>query len=230
MLKADIRTIVRLVLLLEADASGNPPFVQDSNGVRALKFTGIPNIVAYTAGLNSVERENLRGLLNLKPVAEITQYDQDIIAACSAARVNPALFKALGLMESDLGKNMETGQAGQTAKGFIHMTASTYRPYATKIGARETEMDAIMRDPRKSIPVCAMHLRYLVDKFSTPERVAFSVKNGEYKLSNLAAGLKGDAAQKKVSSALSDSSYTKIALILREMFSTSGPLPVGMKI
>lgn len=218
----NLASLVRYILLTES----SPAFVQTVNKKPSIKYDKIPGIQSIESRLSATQRQNLRGLLEFRPIEDLNRYDQEILSGCTSANVNPALFKALGLMESQLGKLMSSG--GSSARGFIHMTRSTYLPYADKVGVREQDMDKLMLDPAGSIPVCALHLRYLVDKFHTPERVAYSVKNGEYKISKLTAGMKGSAADQKVSSEISDSDYTQICLALRQLFSTSGPLQVGI--
>lgn len=235
-----LTAIVRSVLLAEGDDKTakdpkdeeKPTFVQSSKNGPALKYDGIPGIRSYEKRLTATQRDSLRVLLNLRTVQNFTQYDDDILAAASAANVNPALLKALGLLESSLGERMTVPSDDGTARGFIHMTMGTYTDFAKKMGIPTQGLDSLMEDPRRSLPICAAYLRYLVDKFRTPDRVAFSVKNGEYKIGKIgdeAKKSKQDAA-KKVGSALSNSDYTQIALVLREMFGPTGAIPVGTEL
>lgn len=221
--ESSVRKIVREILLAEASGSSH---IQTRNGKPALKFDGISGISAIVSQLTEPQRQSMRGLLNLMYVEDFVRYDRDILAASSSVGINPALFKALGLMESALGKKMQS--TGSTARGFIHMTQGTYQDFARKMGIPLAGLDDRMLDPSGSIPICAGYIKYLVDKFKTPERVIFSVKNGEYKIGKISGeGTPPDAAQKRVSAAISDSDYTQITLALRALFGASGPLPVG---
>ena len=213
--------LVRRVLLLEGETDAS--YVQTASGKRVIKYDGITGITSLASNLSETQRTTFRNLLNLRPVDDLVKYDDDILAACSAQKINPALFKALALMESQLGKQMTTGGGG-SARGFIHMTQSTYLPYAGNVGVKAADMDALMLDPKRSIPVCAMHLKYLIDKFKTPEAVAFSVKNGEYKISKIKSGPDGS---RKASTEISNSDYTQITLALRALFNKDGAFPVG---
>jgi hypothetical protein len=106
------------------------------------------------------------------------------------------------------------------------MTRGTYSDYFDEsVGFEERER--IMLSPEESIPICARHVRHLIDELKTPEAVIFAVKNGENKTSKATQGLSAKDAAEKKTSMYRDSDYTQAALALRQLFGKDGPMPVG---
>ena len=209
--------ITRSVLLNEAPQTN---FWDKSGEKRILSF---PKMKRYFTSLGV--KGSALGLLEkrLHTMSEdvLGLYDSLIISESSKQGVNPALIKAMGLLESKLGRVM-TGE--DTQAGFIHMTRATYKSYFPD-GTSVEEMVRVMESPEESLPICVAHVKHLIDVHRSPEAVIFSVKNGEYKLSKATKDAENPEAKKK--SLISDSDYTQAALALRKLFAKDGPMPVG---
>lgn len=218
----DFREIIRQFVLLESvDKQG---FWVKSGSRMILDF---PKMRSYFAGLSprptGGAMEMLEGQLHTFEHDAFYQYDSAIIQACADVGIKASLFKAMGLLESKLGERMK---GKDTQKGFIHMTRGTYSGYFDEsVGFEERER--IMLSPEESIPVCARHVRHLIDELKSPEAVIFAVKNGENKTANATKGLSSKDASERKTSMYRDSDYTQASLALRQLFGKDGPMPVG---
>jgi hypothetical protein len=220
----NLHDLVRTVVL--AEAGGGSGFWVKSGSRRILDF---PKLRPYfmrlsprpTGGAMTMLEEQLHTFEH----DAFYQYDSLIIQACSDVGIKPSLFKAMALLESKLGARMK-GEDSQ--KGFIHMTRATYSGYFDEsVGFEERER--IMLSPEESIPVCARHVRHLIDELKTPEAVIFAVKNGEFKTAKATKGLSAKDAAEKKTSMYRDSDYTQASLALRQMFGKDGLMPVGRR-
>jgi hypothetical protein len=216
---AGLRLIARHVLLTEGVHSS---WWTNNTPERKLVFDKMSSYFSKV-GLSPSDIEFLKPRLDTFRHSDLSRYDGLILKECKQVGINPALFKAMALLESSLGQAIK-GQ--KTQKGFIHMTRDTYVPYFPG-GTPAEEIERVMLSPEESIPVCARHVKYLIEKFKTPGAVIFSVKNGENKLSKMTQGMDSKTSAEKKESLISDSSYTQASLALRKLFSTDGPMPVG---
>jgi hypothetical protein len=220
----NLRDLARAAVL-EEGSIGSSFWVKSGSG-RILSFEKMkPYLVSLDVGLKPGDLELLKIRLDFFRHEDFVKYDKLIIRECSAESVNPALFKAMGLLESSLGRMMK-GDGSQ--KGFIHMTRDTYDSYFSD-DVSYNEREETMLSPERSMPICVRHVKYLIDKFKVPEEIIFAVKNGENKVSKSIKGLEKEEADKLKTSMIDNSKYTQAALALRQAFAKSGPLPVGGK-
>ena len=212
-----LHAITRSILLTESSSTG---FWDKSGSRRILSF---PKMKKYFVGLGVKKPtlDFLEGRLHTMSEDTLSRHDSLIISESAKHGVNPALIKAMGLLESKLG-NVMTGEGTQA--GFIHMTRATYKSYFPE-GTSDEEMARVMSSPEESLPICVAHVKHLIEKFKTPELVIFAVKNGEYKISKETKGAENPEAKKK--SMIADSDYTQASLALRKLFAKDGPMPVG---
>jgi len=218
----NLHDLVRKVVLAESGV-GAGFWVKSGTG-RILSFKKMkPYLQSLDVGLTQKDLDFLEPRLDFFRYDDFVKYDQLIIQECAKERVNPALFKAMGLLESGLGRSMK---GDDSQKGFIHMTRDTYDSYfSDDVGYNERE--ETMLSPERSMPICVRHVKYLIDKFKVPEEIIFAVKNGENKVSKSIKGMEKEKADKLKTSMIDNSKYTQAALALRQAFSKSGPLPVG---
>jgi hypothetical protein len=218
-MRSQLTSLVRAVLLTESQTVS----FWDSEGPdRKLVFDKMRSYFKGL-GLSSSTIDFLDKRLDTLRHGVLSQYDEKIIEESKSVGINPALFKALALLESKIGQEMK---GKDTQKGFIHMTLDTYAPYFPA-GTSPEEIERVMLSPEESLPVCARHVKHLIEKFKAPGAVIFSVKNGEYKLSKATKGMAAKQRAARKESLISDSTYTQAALALRRLFSPDGPLPVG---
>ena len=212
-----LHAITRSILLTESSSTG---FWDKSGSRRILSF---PKMKQYFIGLglNDAALKFLEKRLHTLSEDELKRYDGLIISESAKHGVNPALIKAMGLLESKLGQVMK---GEKTQAGFIHMTQGTYKPYFPE-GTSIPEMERAMLSPEESLPICVAHVKHLIEKFKTAELVIFSVKNGENKIEKETKGAANPEEKKR--SLVADSDYTQAALALRKLFAKDGPLPVG---
>ena len=212
-----LQSITRSVLLTESSSTG---FWDKSGNKRILSF---PKMKQYflSLGVKGDTLDLLERRLHTMSDETLKRHDSLIVSESAKQGVNPALIKAMGLLESKLG-NVMNGEGTQA--GFIHMTRATYKPYFPE-GTSDKEMARVMSSPEESLPICIAHVKHLIEKFKTPELVIFAVKNGEYKISKETKGEENPEAKKK--SMIADSDYTQASLALRKLFAKDGPMPVG---